>query len=116
MKRRNLLPILALPMTIVSGTAAAQTYLGADGEWGFNHMMNWGGGWGGMILGPIMMILILVLIIVIAVAVLRWLGVVKPADRQTDGHESALEILERRFARGELDEAEFKDRKRALGQ
>ena len=116
MKRRNFLPTLSLPMTMVSGTATAQTYMGADGDWGFDHMMNWAGGWGGMILGPIMMIFMLVLVIVIAVAVLRWLGVVGSTGRQANGKESAIEILERRFAHGEINEADLKDRKRALGQ
>ena len=115
MKRRNLLPTLVLPMAMVSGAVAAQPYQGGSGDWGFGHMMNWGGGWGGMIVGPIMMIVMLVLVIVIAVAVLRWLGVIGSAGRQADGKESALEILERRFARGEIDEAELKDRKKAPG-
>ncbi len=114
MKRHNLLPILALSMAMVGGTATAQSYREGRGDWGFDSMMS---GWGGMmILGPIMMILILVLAIVIAVTVLRWLGVLEPAGRKADDKESAIEILEHRFARGEIDEAEFKDRKKELGQ
>ncbi len=38
------------------------------------HMMDWAGGWYGMIFGPLFMILVLVLVIALAVLVVRWLG------------------------------------------
>jgi putative membrane protein len=76
-------------------------------------MPNWtscfgGAGWGMGFGGPIMMILFWALIIVGAVLLVRWL-----AD-QSRGGKSALQILQERYARGEIDKAEFDNRKRDL--
>ena len=100
MKRLKLLPTIALPMFVINGAALAQPGPGAGRGWGYDNMMSWGGGWASMVLGPIMMIVILILVIVIAVTVLRWLGVVAPAGSQARGEETALQILEKRLARG----------------
>ncbi len=70
--------------------------------------------WYGMIFGPIMMIIWLVIVIVVAAAVIRWLqgGTVEfPFVR---GRKRALEILEERFAKGEIDKNEFEEKKRLL--
>jgi putative membrane protein len=76
----------------------------------------WGDGWGGMIFGPFMMILFVAAIVVLVVVALRWL--------RSTGHGTApqappgktpLDILEERFARGEIDGEEFEERRRALG-
>ncbi|MAF48468.1 MAG: SHOCT domain-containing protein [Rhodospirillales bacterium] len=84
---------------------------GAGRADGYGHMM---GGWGGgMIFGPILMILFVVLIVVAIVVVVRWLGGTAqhpPAQRG----KSALDILDERFARGEIDRDEYEDRKQAL--
>ncbi len=71
----------------------------------------WGWGWGHMLFGSVMMILFwggLILAVVLAV---RWLGAGhgKAAPRRT-----SLEILEERFARGEMDKEDFEERKRLL--
>jgi putative membrane protein len=112
MKKRNFPPLFAAPLILASGPALAQTRQYSD--WGFDHMMNWGGGWGGMILGPIMMMVILALVVAVVIAVLRWFGVIDPVRGTAVDDESALDILEKRFARGEIDEAEFTSRKSAL--
>jgi len=71
--------------------------------------------WYGMIFGPLMMIIWLVIVIVIAVAVIRWLqaGTVGPLPSLM-GRKRALEILEERFAKGEIDKDEFQEKKRLL--
>jgi putative membrane protein len=80
------------------------------------HMM-WGGGWYGMILGPLFMILVLAIVIAVAVLLVRWLGGPWPAagSHQTPSSRTPLEILKGRFARGEIDKEEFEERRRVLG-
>ena len=64
--------------------------------------------WYGMIFGPIMMIGFVVL----AVLIITWLLRVFGLGRQQG--LSALDILKERFARGEIDRAEYEDRKRVV--
>ena len=69
--------------------------------------------WYGMVFGPIMMIIWLV--IVIAVVVIRWVqGGAGPSFPFAGGRKRALDILEERFARGEIDKNEFEEKKRLL--
>ena len=81
------------------------------------HMMWWGGGWYGMIFGPMLMILVLAVVIAVAVLLVRWLG--GPwqgtASHQLPPGRTPLEILKERFARGEIDKEEFEERRRVLG-
>ncbi len=81
-----------------------------DGVNGHGHM--WGGGahW---IFGPIMMILFVALIVAVVVLVVRWLGGAGGAGGAR-GSRSAQDILEERFARGEIDKDEFEARRQAL--
>jgi putative membrane protein len=68
-------------------------------------MMGWGGGMFG--LGLPWWVLIVIGIVVVA----RWLM----GDRAVTGSDDrALSILKERFARGEIDKAEFEARKRDL--
>ena len=63
--------------------------------------------WYGIVFGPIMMIIWLVVLIVVAAAVIRWLQ----GDTLFMGNRKrALEILEERFAKGEIDKDESKRR------
>ena len=81
------------------------------------HVMGWGGGWYGMIFGPLIMILVLAAVIAVAVLLVRWLG--GPwhgAPPQPHVPErTPLDILKARYARGDIDKAEFEDRRRTLG-
>lgn len=100
------------------GAAWAQNNPGVNRyEWG-PHMMGWGGGWLGMIFGPIFMILILALTIAAAVLLVRWLsGPWHPtATHQPPSGSPPLDILKERFARGEIDQQEFEERRRVLGE
>ncbi len=86
--------------------------------WG-PHMMGWGGGWYAMIFGPLFMILFLAVLVAVVVILVRWLGA--PWQGTMPTHQfppprTPLDILKERFARGEIDKAEFEDRRRVLGE
>ena len=76
-----------------------------------------GWGYGHMIFGGLMMIAFWAGVIVLIVLAVRWLGGHGPTrhDRPT-GRPSALEILEERYARGEIDHEEFTRRKQLLSE
>lgn len=69
--------------------------------------------WGmGMLLGMGVFSLVWVLILTALVLLVRWLWVqARPASR---GEEAALEILKRRYARGEITREEFESMRRDL--
>ena len=72
-----------------------------------NGMMNWG--WG----GTVFQILFLVVIIIAVVWAIRYFT----GQRQigsTPGGDSALDILKRRYANGEIDKQEFEQKKKDL--
>ena len=82
-----------------------------------DHGWMWGGGWGGMIIGPLMMIAFVVVAVAVVVLLVRWIGGDRrqtPATPQGPSGAGPLDILRERFARGEIDKAEFEERKRAL--
>jgi len=84
--------------------------------WG-PHMMGWGGGWLGMIFGPVFMILVLALVIAVAVLLVRWLGGSPlAATPHPPPARTPLDILKERFAGGEIDKDEFEERRRTLGE
>jgi putative membrane protein len=72
----------------------------ADGV-GWGHMAGWG--WAGMMLGWILMSTL--------VAIVAWalLGNGRPGNR-------AVEVLDERFARGEIDRDDYYARKKELGR
>ena len=71
-------------------------------------MMN---GWG-MGLGPVFMLLIATMVIFLIISLIRSLF----GNSSSNKTITALEILEERFARGEIDETEFDSRRKKLGQ
>jgi putative membrane protein len=75
----------------------------------------WGEGWhgGGMVMGFFMMILIVAIIAGLIVLVVKWIGGGKGGGSESSSRE-ALDTLRDRFARGEIDAAEFEERKRVL--
>jgi putative membrane protein len=72
-------------------------------------MVGYGMGYG---FGGIFMLLWWVLIIVGIVVLVKWLG--HPHTTCQHGGNKALDILKERYARGEIDEQEFKKRKQDL--
>lgn len=92
-------------------TALAQ--YGRYGGWrmGPDMMGSWGGGW----FGGIFMIVFWILILVGLVFVIRWL-VQATGKKGNDVQRGsrAMDILKERYARGEIDKAQFENMKRDL--
>jgi putative membrane protein len=76
-----------------------------NGAW---HMGNGAGWW--MVFGSVMMVVFWVAIIWAVTAVVRR----PPEERGRSSEPTALEILERRYARGELTDDEFESMKHRL--
>lgn len=79
------------------------------------HMAGWHGGWGGMIFGPLLMILVPVaLIVAVLLAARQFWPTSGPSPAQPTVPQTPLDILEERFARGDIDKEEFEERRRIL--
>lgn len=86
-----------LAMATLASSAFAQPDFG---PW---RMHDWG--WGGMWLGPIFMLVVLAVLVAGIVALVRlFAGERTVADRTS---RSAREILDERYARGEIDREEY---------
>jgi putative membrane protein len=99
-------PVLANPLA-----AAAQQ----NAPYYHQHM--WDGGWHGWIVGPIFMVLLLAVVVAAAVLLVR--GPARAHDlpaHRVPPARSPLDILKERFARGEIDKAEFEERRRVLDE
>lgn len=72
---------------------------------------------GGMGFGGIGMILFWGLVIAGVIVLVRWLTASRtpPGAAPRDGGRSALDILRERYAKGEIDQAEFEQKRRDLG-
>lgn len=70
----------------------------------------WQFGW---IFGPIMMIFVLFVLVVAAVLLVRWLSGTAMGSH-LPRHETAIDILKMRYARGEIDKEEYEERRRLL--
>ncbi len=75
--------------------------------WGHGPWMMGGNGMGWF--GGIFMVLFWIVVIVGIVFLIRWL-----AQSTRGGAESALEILKRRYAKGEINKKEFEQKKKDL--
>jgi putative membrane protein len=92
---------------------AALAQSGRYGDWhmGPGMMQGWGMGW----FGGIFMIVFWILILVGLVLVIKWL--IQTTSRgKVEGNTGsrAMEILKERYARGEIDKAEFEEKKKYL--
>ena len=92
---------------LVAGQALADQTGGYHGH----EMM---GGWGPMILGPLMMLLVVAVIVVLVVLAVRWLGGAGAHPGPQAPEKTPLEILKQRFAQGEIDQEDFEARRRTL--
>jgi len=78
-------------------------------------MGNWGEfGWWGMGFGFVFMILFWLLVILGIAALIRWLQAQSGSNQGTRG-KTPLEIVQERYARGEIDRDEYEQKKRDLG-
>jgi putative membrane protein len=116
---KNSIPIIAAGSILTAAPTWlwAQTPSETDKYVYYGPHMMWGGGWGMMIFGPLLMIFVLAAVIATAVLLVRWIGgpwqAVTPPQMPM-GH-APLDILKERFARGEIDRNEFEERRRVLG-
>lgn len=77
-----------------------------------DHM--WGSGFG-WFLGPLMMVFWFALLVGAVVLIVRWLGASGHADpRRKAAGSDAMNTLRERFAKGEIDKAEFEERRALL--
>ena len=90
-----------------ASAVAASAWAQGPGPWQMHDWMGWGGG--GMWLGPLFMIIPLALLIVAIVALVRWMG---GGSGNGGGRvRSARDILDERYARGEIDREEYERRR-----
>jgi putative membrane protein len=76
------------------------------------HM--WEGVWW-MMFGPLTMILFIAAIVAVVILLLGWVSGSGNVWRKTPPINRPLDILQERFARGEIDKQEFEERRRVLG-
>jgi len=89
--------------------------------YGYGHMGGWGWHPGLVIACTIFAVLAIIGIMAIFVWLVRWAVHGFPFYRQgfhhlLHGRSTALDILEERFARGEIEKAEFEDKRRTIGR
>jgi putative membrane protein len=75
----------------------------------------------GMLMMPVMLAIFLVVAFVLVVPLMRWLGMGQPWWHGGGPHgqpfappRTALDILNERFARGEIDQAEYEQKRRLI--
>jgi putative membrane protein len=86
--------------------AWAQT---GQGPWHM-HDWGWGMGWGGMVLGPLLTIGLIILLVALVVPFVRSLGGGSAGPRA----RSARDILDERYAKGEIDREEYLRRRQDI--
>ncbi len=115
----SLLPLLALSVLIAPLQAIAQTQQQPSApppnyNWpGPGHMM-WGYGWG---MFPMMLLFFILFFVVVFFFARGCMGGMHrwgPVHPWNDPTHSALQILNERFAKGEINQAEYEERRRAL--
>ncbi len=107
MRQKRISALVALAMVVTAFPAYAQTYS--------EHPHMWGGGWS-MIFGPLMMIVFIGAIIIVVVLLIRWLSGAPIGPAAVKTGNAPIDVLKDRFARGEIDQNEFEERKKLLSE
>ena len=111
MRNRWMTALTAMSLAFASLPALAQTATDRPDYWHYG----WEWGWGHMLFGSMMMILFWGGIILVIVLAVRWFGRRSSQDAAPAApRRSAFDILDERFARGDIDQEEFEERKRLL--
>jgi putative membrane protein len=106
--------ITALALSLVLFSSAA-----ALAQWGDNRGWHMGtgmlGGWGMGWFGGIFMMIFWVLVLVGLFFLIKWLiQTTNRSKSDASSSNNALDILKERFARGEIDAAEFEEKKKVI--
>lgn len=78
--------------------------------WNCDHMGGWDMVWGWLLLA----LLIVGLVVLVVVLVRLLIGRAERSDARPSGHSRAREVLDERYARGEIDDTEYDERRRRL--
>ena len=68
-------------------------------------MMNWG--YGSNWLGTLIWLAILIAVVIAIIALVRWMTISGGGSKASNSCDSAMEILRRRYAKGEITKEEF---------
>ncbi len=113
---KNIKTVLIISGVIVAILIILPLVFGLAAGWqggGWGMMGPWMmGGFGWMWLMPVFWIVFLGLIIWAIVALVR--GVSRPGSSSSSHDESALEMLKRRYARGEINKEEYEEKTKDL--
>ena len=110
-------PILLINVALLM-LAATRATAQQTGNPGYGHG-HWDGPWHGWMFGPFGMLLMVALVVVAVVLVVRLTSQRGGNDKGHTGHSSQptpLDILKERFARGEIDQVEFEEKRRILNE
>ena len=75
--------------------------------------------WFGMMMAPLMMLIFIVIAIVVIVPLIRWMGFGPPwwhGQHTLPPSRTAFDILNERYARGEIDKAEYEEKRHVISQ
>lgn len=115
MKSRKLLLTCRRSITALVLVPLSSPQLWAQQDSRYYHAHMWDGGWHGWLFGPLMMILFVALLVIAAIVLARWLGNgARGGTSSGSTHQSPLDILKERLARGEIDKEEFEERRKIL--
>jgi putative membrane protein len=107
----NTTQYLALPVLTALASAAGSAQAAADqaapGAY-YGHPM-WSGGWGHMFMGWGMMAVFMIALVFIVLFLIKG-----AAGGSQPSSSTALDILNERYARGEIDTAEYNERKKTI--
>ena len=104
---RTITRVVATVLLVMAHSAFGQAHQQSDHYRG-QHMLE--GGW--MFFGPLMMIAFIAVIVVVVVLLMRGFGGHRSGAAPSE--DNALDILQERFARGEIDKEEYEERRRIL--
>ncbi|NQW10976.1 MAG: SHOCT domain-containing protein [Alphaproteobacteria bacterium] len=110
----RMIGVLSLSALLAGGVAGTALADGQNGEYGY-HMgpgSMWEFGASGMIFHWVMMLVVIGVVAVLLVGAFRAINTTSAT--QHGGAESAIEVLKKRFARGEIDRAEYDDKLKAM--
>lgn len=100
--------IRQIPILLAAILAASPAFADGPGEGYYGHPM-WSGGWGGLFMGWGMMAIFMIAVVAVILFLIRGIG-----GGGDNTRPSALDILDDRYARGEIDAAEYAERKKTI--